>query len=119
MQTVYSQGDFRFRYQIQSFGDSFIHAHAGIELHFCEEGQGVYYTRQFKKDMLPGRVTLIFGPTLHGIDSDPTKAFGRTVVHIPEALLAKIMTFLEVEDIWFLPTPDRPLVQLLPSTQTY
>lgn len=92
-----------------------MHAHLGIELHFCEEGEGFFRSRKWEEAMAPGRVTLLFAPQVHRVSADPKKEYCRTVLHIPDDVIQKCLDFLDLEDTSFLPTRDYPVLQQQPS----
>lgn len=108
----YTIGDFRFWYDHESRVQRSEHAHAGVELHFCEKGTGHFSAKKFDKEMSPGRVTLLFGPIPHIVNPNTDKQYRRTVLHIPEKVITKITDFLEINELGFLPSYHRPITQL-------
>ena len=109
--------DFIFCYEKYTSGQSTSHAHAGIELHFCYEGSGQFAVRHFHHPLIPGRLTLLYGPAQHCVTSDPRKHYCRTVLHIPDGLVENSLRPLDIDRAMVLPTANRPLLQFLPTAR--
>lgn len=112
-------GEFTFWYQLKVFWRSRVHAHPGIELHFCEQGEGSFRVNGEEYAIEPGRATLIFGPTPHILRYNYDKPYQRTLLHIPENFFYKVTDFLGIGEMDFIPTPARPITQIVYSTKMY
>lgn len=114
-----SVDDFIFNNLNRTKGRSTIHKHSGFEIHYCNEGQGAFLTHRGKKPLVSGRITLLYAPTLHQVFSNPKKDYCRTVVELPDKLLAKVLEHLDVINHDFLPNRKTPLVQFTLSAHDH
>lgn len=116
---LFRKGDLVLWYQVRTLGHEITHAHAGIELHFCEEGEGYFLTRGVLRPMVPGRITLIYAPVVHAVRANPRKTYYRTVLHVPQEYIAKASAFLDVAHLPFLPSPAQSVTQCAPRAREY
>lgn len=112
-------GEFHFWYRNRTLGQTTAHSHAGIELHFCEQGDGFFRSRHTEAKMVPGRVTLLFAPNHHHVSSDPKKEYCRTVIQIPDGQISKALPFLAPTRFDFLPTFTSPIRQFTLTSQQH
>lgn len=115
----YSAELFRLKYQKSTKGESVAHAHTGIELHYCEVGEGKFRVSHMEKTMTPGKITLLFAPMFHHVSSDARRNYSRTVLHIPQKLVSNAIRFIGLDNSDLLPTKRHPIVQLSPLTNDH
>lgn len=111
--------EFVFRYKYRGFGEYTAHAHPGIELHFCEEGEGWFQARHLKQRIAPGRLTVLYAPTFHHVAANPQHIYCRTVMHVPFPVVDKALSFVDLKAEHVLPSHDSPLRQLRPHAREH
>lgn len=84
---------FCLEYEKRTTGAHSKHAHHGIEFHFCEAGDGNIYSGQMKEKLIPGKVTVIYGPVDHIVKPIRLKEYFRSVIYVPEPMINKVLEF--------------------------
>lgn len=111
--------EFDFIPQRKGLGQNIAHSHAGIELHFCEAGEGLFQIGQITRKLKPGKITMIYAPAFHRVSADLSKEYCRTVINIPVDVAYRAVSVLGIEKDHTLPTQTSPIIQCTPMGRDF